>query len=82
MLYFHSDIFFEPFQAEYSKHFHSSAHISVIGSNCSISFQIPANSPCSVTLQPANGDTGKPCGVDYELKTYVGDEPEEKLHKR
>nr|BAC76419.1 beta-arrestin [Halocynthia roretzi] len=44
--------------------------------------EIPANSPCSVTLQPANGDTGKPCGVDYELKTYVGDEPEEKLHKR
>ncbi|KAI1716198.1 putative beta-arrestin [Ditylenchus destructor] len=26
----------------------------------------------SVTLQPAQGDTGKPCGVDYEIKTVVG----------
>lgn len=25
---------------------------------------------CSV-FQPAPGDTGKPCGVDYELKTIV-----------
>ncbi|XP_078490250.1 arrestin isoform X1 [Ciona intestinalis] len=45
---------------------------------------IPKDSPCSVTLQPAPGDTGKPCGVDYELKTYVWD-PEDnpdKTHKR
>uniref|UniRef100_A0A0N4Z0H8 Arrestin_C domain-containing protein n=1 Tax=Parastrongyloides trichosuri TaxID=131310 RepID=A0A0N4Z0H8_PARTI len=34
-------------------------------------FEIPALSASSVTLQPAPGDTGKPCGVDYELKTYV-----------
>lgn len=45
-------------------------------------FELPACSPASVTLQPAPGDTGKPCGVDYELKTYVADNPEEKPHKR
>ncbi|CAF4937176.1 unnamed protein product [Rotaria sp. Silwood1] len=36
----------------------------------------------SVTLQPAVGDTGKPCGVDYELKTYVAEANEDKSHKR
>ncbi|KAK2167763.1 hypothetical protein LSH36_24g04029, partial [Paralvinella palmiformis] len=45
-------------------------------------FELPACSPASVTLQPAPGDTGKPCGVDYELKTYVADNPDEKPHKR
>ncbi|KAF7625956.1 Arrestin_C domain-containing protein [Meloidogyne graminicola] len=35
-------------------------------------FEIPPNSASSVTLQPAQGDTGKPCGVDYEVKTIVG----------
>jgi len=44
--------------------------------------KIPKNVPASVTLQPASGDTGKPCGVDYELKTYCADDLEEKPHKR
>jgi beta-arrestin len=35
-----------------------------------------------VTLQPAPGDTGKPCGVDYELKAYVAEAVDEKPHKR
>lgn len=26
--------------------------------------------------------TGKPCGVDYELKAFVGDHIEDKPHKR
>jgi len=43
---------------------------------------IPRDSPCSVTLQPAPGDTTKPCGVDYELKTFVSEDSEEKAHKR
>uniref|UniRef100_A0A8R1DH34 Arrestin_C domain-containing protein n=1 Tax=Caenorhabditis japonica TaxID=281687 RepID=A0A8R1DH34_CAEJA len=34
-------------------------------------FQVAPKSASSVTLQPAPGDTGKPCGVDYELKTFV-----------
>ncbi|CAI5456743.1 unnamed protein product [Caenorhabditis angaria] len=35
-------------------------------------FEVLPRSASSVTLQPAPGDTGKPCGVDYELKTLVG----------
>lgn len=34
-------------------------------------FEVAPRSASSVTLQPAPGDTGKPCGVDYELKTIV-----------
>ena len=28
------------------------------------------------------GDTGKPCGIDYELKAFVGETAEDKPHKR
>ncbi|XP_064455156.1 arrestin red cell-like [Ornithodoros turicata] len=45
-------------------------------------FELPPHCPASVTLQPAPGDTGKPCGVDYELKGYVAESVDEKPHKR
>ncbi|XP_062855896.1 arrestin 3b, retinal (X-arrestin) [Trichomycterus rosablanca] len=48
-------------------------------------FNIPPNLPCSVTLQPAPGDKGKVCGVDFELKAYIAndaDNPEEKINKK
>ncbi|XP_065924721.1 beta-arrestin-1 isoform X3 [Magallana gigas] len=45
-------------------------------------FELPPNTPASVTLQPAPGDTGKPCGVDYELKTFVAENADEKPHRR
>ncbi|XP_011503646.1 PREDICTED: beta-arrestin-1 isoform X3 [Ceratosolen solmsi marchali] len=45
-------------------------------------FELPPHCPASVTLQPAPGDTGKPCGVDYELKVYAVETQEEKPHKR
>ena len=45
-------------------------------------FELPPHCPASVTLQPAPGDTGKPCGVDYELKAFVADHVDEKPHKR
>lgn len=48
----------------------------------SILFWLPPHCPASVSLQPAPGDTGKPCGVDYELKAFVGDQPDDKPHKR
>ncbi|KAI7801921.1 Arrestin 3, partial [Triplophysa rosa] len=35
---------------------------------------IPVHLPCSVSLQPASDDVGKPCGVDYELKAYIANE--------
>ena len=45
-------------------------------------FELPPHCPASVTLQPAPGDTGKPCGIDYELKAFVGESAEDKPHKR
>jgi len=45
-------------------------------------FELPPHCPASVTLQPAPGDTGKPCGIDYELKAFVGETAEDKPHKR
>lgn len=45
-------------------------------------FELPPHCPASVTLQPAPGDTGKPCGVDYELKAFVGEAQDDKPHKR
>lgn len=35
-------------------------------------FEVPPYCPASVSLQPAPGDVGKSCGVDYELKAFVG----------
>ncbi|CAD7088190.1 unnamed protein product [Hermetia illucens] len=43
---------------------------------------LPPHCPASVSLQPAPGDTGKPCGVDYELKAFVAEQIEDKPHKR
>uniref|UniRef100_T1H9P7 Arrestin_C domain-containing protein n=1 Tax=Rhodnius prolixus TaxID=13249 RepID=T1H9P7_RHOPR len=45
-------------------------------------FELPPHCPASVTLQPAPGDTGKPCGVDYELKAFVAEAQDDKPHKR
>ncbi|XP_066449849.1 beta-arrestin-2 isoform X1 [Eleutherodactylus coqui] len=44
--------------------------------------QIPQNLPCSVTLQPGPEDTGKACGVDYEIRAFCAKSMEEKMHKR
>ncbi|XP_066506802.1 arrestin, beta 2a isoform X2 [Hoplias malabaricus] len=45
-------------------------------------FNIPQNLPCSVTLQPGPEDTGKACGVDYEIRAFCARSVEEKIHKR
>lgn len=45
-------------------------------------FQFPPNSPSSVTLQAGESDEGKPLGVDYMIKCYVGNNEEDKSHKR
>ncbi|XP_078470117.1 beta-arrestin-1 isoform X2 [Lampetra fluviatilis] len=45
-------------------------------------FEIPQNLPCSVTLQPGPEDTGKACGVDFEIKAFCAENLEEKIHKR
>uniref|UniRef100_F6YVY8 Beta-arrestin-2 n=1 Tax=Monodelphis domestica TaxID=13616 RepID=F6YVY8_MONDO len=46
------------------------------------SFTIPQNLPCSVTLQPGPEDTGKACGVDFEIRAFCAKALEEKIHKR
>jgi len=45
-------------------------------------FDLPENAPASVTLQPGSDDQGAPLGVEYELKLFVGDNKDEKPHKR
>ncbi|XP_028911187.1 beta-arrestin-2 [Ornithorhynchus anatinus] len=49
---------------------------------CPFSFTIPQNLPCSVTLQPGPEDTGKACGVDFEIRAFCAKSAEEKIHKR
>lgn len=45
-------------------------------------FNFPEMAPCSVTLQPGEDDQGKPLGVEYSIKTFVGENEEDKGHKR
>lgn len=45
-------------------------------------FKFPSNSPASVTLQPGPDDEGRPCGVDYFLKFFVGETESDLSHKR
>lgn len=45
-------------------------------------FHFPEMSPSSVTLQAGEDDHGKPLGVEYYLKIYVGANDEDKGHKR
>ncbi|XP_020284868.1 arrestin homolog [Pseudomyrmex gracilis] len=45
-------------------------------------FQFPQTAPCSVTLQPGDDDQGKPLGVEYTVKVFVGESEEDKGHKR
>lgn len=42
-------------------------------------FQFPQSSPSSVTLQPGDDDQGKPLGVDYTVRIYVGEHEEDKV---
>lgn len=54
-----------------------------LGSNAfPFTFQFPSNSPCSVTLQAGEDDQGKPLGVEYSIRTYVGENEDDKGHKR
>ncbi|XP_073456881.1 arrestin-C [Aquarana catesbeiana] len=54
-----------------------------LGSNSfPFSFNMATNLPCSVTLQPGPEDSGKACGVDFEVKGFWGDDVEEKNSKK
>lgn len=45
-------------------------------------FNFPPNSPSSVTLQPGDDDSGKPLGVEYNIRTYVSDREDDKGNQR
>uniref|UniRef100_A0A8D0EAY2 S-arrestin n=1 Tax=Salvator merianae TaxID=96440 RepID=A0A8D0EAY2_SALMN len=45
-------------------------------------FNFPDHLPCSVCLQPAPHDVGKCCGVDFEIKAFSTENPEDKVLKR
>lgn len=45
-------------------------------------FKFPQNTPASVTLQPGPEDAGRPCGVEYLLKAFVGESENDMSHKR
>lgn len=47
-----------------------------------MTFQFPQQSPSSVTLQAGEHDGGKPLGVEYYIKVYVGENEDDKTHKR
>ena len=45
-------------------------------------FNLPPLAPPSVTLQPGEGDLGKPLGVEYELKAFVAESDQDPGHRR
>ncbi|NXL63066.1 ARRS protein, partial [Chordeiles acutipennis] len=45
-------------------------------------FTFPDYLPCSVCLQPSPRDADKSCGVDFEVKAFLTDNLEERIHKR
>lgn len=45
-------------------------------------FHFPPLAPCSVTLQPGDDDQGKPLGVEYAVKIFVGENEDEKVLKQ
>ncbi|XP_061194129.1 beta-arrestin-1-like [Saccostrea echinata] len=53
--------------------------LSILGPNAyPFFFEIPPNTPSSVTLQQTPGEDGKPCGVDYQLKTHLAESLDDK----
>lgn len=45
-------------------------------------FQFPQGAPSSVTLQAGEDDSGKPLGVEYTIRAYVGTNEDDRQHKR
>nr|6BK9_A Chain A, Visual arrestin [Doryteuthis pealeii] len=45
-------------------------------------YDLPTNTPDTVCIQPSEYDGGAPCGVDYQVTTYVSQNMDDKIHKR
>ncbi|XP_050732471.1 arrestin homolog [Eriocheir sinensis] len=57
--------------------------IKKLGANAyPFTFKMPEQAPPSVTIQPSAEDEGRPCGVEYYIKVYVGENEEDRSHKR
>lgn len=57
--------------------------IKKLGTNAyPFTFKMPEQAPPSVTIQPSAEDEGRPCGVEYYIKVYVGENEEDRSHKR
>ncbi|KAK4300683.1 hypothetical protein Pmani_027136 [Petrolisthes manimaculis] len=57
--------------------------IKKLGANAfPFTFKMPEQAPPSVTIQPGTDDEGRPCGVEYYVKVYVGESEEDRSHKR
>jgi len=57
--------------------------IKKLGANAyPFTFKMPPNAPPSVTIQPGGDDEGRPCGVEYYIKVYCGENEEDRSHKR
>ncbi|KAK4308299.1 hypothetical protein Pmani_019981, partial [Petrolisthes manimaculis] len=48
----------------------------------SFHLDLPSCAPASVTLQQGKDETGRPCGVNWELRVFVASTPEEQPHRR
>ncbi|KAG7169719.1 Arrestin-like 4 [Homarus americanus] len=44
--------------------------------------ELPRNAPASVTIQQGKEETGRPCGVHWELRVFVGTSNDEQPHRR
>lgn len=46
-------------------------------------FKFPSTAPASVVIQSGDpNDKSKPLGVEYRVRTFVGENPEDVIHKR
>ncbi|XP_075212131.1 arrestin 1 [Lycorma delicatula] len=45
-------------------------------------FTIPPSAPASVTIQPGPEDEGQPCGVQYFVKIFAGENETDRSHRR
>nr|ATY71625.1 S-antigen arrestin b-v1 [Maurolicus muelleri] len=45
-------------------------------------FEFPDNLPCSVALHPGVSDVGKQCAVEFEVKAFCTEGPDDKIIKR
>ncbi len=53
------------------------------GSAYPFCFKFPATAPSSVVLQSGDpNDKGKPLGVEYRVRTFVAENPDDVSHKR